>query len=99
LKGKQVTKGEARQTARCLNQNPYIFLDAVLFSYEIGYRKPEKAAYQKALDAVGETNFSKCALADDKKRTLDAAAALGMTPVLIPTPGDFVKVIEGRFGI
>jgi hypothetical protein len=23
----------------------------------------------------------------------------GMTPVLIPTPRDFVKVIEGRFGI
>jgi putative hydrolase of the HAD superfamily len=73
--------------------------DAVLFSYEIGCRKPDKAAYQKALDAVGETDFSKCALADDKKKNLDAAAALGMTPVLIPTPGDFVKVIEGRFGI
>jgi FMN phosphatase YigB (HAD superfamily) len=73
--------------------------DAVLFSYQIGCRKPDKEAYQKAVDAVGTTDFSTCALADDKKRNLEAAAALGITPITIPSPADFTKVIETRFGL
>ncbi|GAB4418257.1 MAG: glucose-1-phosphatase [Bacteroidia bacterium] len=67
-------------------------MDHVFLSYEMGLRKPDPAIFEAALAQAGwraeETLF-----ADDSRRNVDAAAALGLHTWWIETPADFDRMV------
>lgn len=46
------------------------------------YCKPERAAFERALDIAGESDPARCALIDDLPRTVHAAREFGMVGIL-----------------
>jgi putative hydrolase of the HAD superfamily len=58
-------------------------LDAVVFSYQIGVRKPDARMYQRALQAIGVAPADVIFVGDGGSDEHRGARALGMTTVLV----------------
>ena len=63
----------------------YDGFDAEVLSCEVGFKKPDPAIYQKALDAA-QCLPKECIFIDDKEPNLVPARALGMTTILAINP-------------
>jgi putative hydrolase of the HAD superfamily len=61
--------------------------DAVILSFEVGARKPQRAIYESALRAVGDPDPSTSLFVDDQANYCDAARNVGMDTRLILRPG------------
>jgi putative hydrolase of the HAD superfamily len=61
--------------------------DAVILSFEVGARKPQRAIYESALRAVGDPDPSTALFVDDQANYCDAARNVGMDTRLILRPG------------
>src|SRR5262249_46784322 len=57
--------------------------DAVLFSYELGIRKPDRRVYQRALDAVGAQALDAIFVGDGGSEEHRGARAVGLRTVLV----------------
>ncbi|MFJ1708733.1 HAD-IA family hydrolase [Kitasatospora sp. NPDC088346] len=55
--------------------------DAVVLSADVGVRKPDPAIFRIVLDRLG-VSADECLFVDDSETNLEAAAALGLTPLL-----------------
>ena len=67
--------------------------DALILSYEIGYRKPAHEIYEKALESVG-TVPEKSFYIDDRKDLVEAAGKLGIKGVVFDGEGSFEKILK-----
>lgn len=67
----------------------------VFVSHEIGHRKPDAAAFQHVLDAIG-VKAPQALLFDDLQPNIDAARALGMQVVLVRGPEDIRQGLAER---
>lgn len=67
----------------------------VFLSHEIGQRKPDAAAFQHVLDAIG-VPAPQALLFDDLQPNIDAARALGMQVVLVRGPQDVRQGLAER---
>jgi len=61
--------------------------DAVVLSFEVGSRKPQRAIYEAALRGVGDPDPSTALFVDDQPTYCDGARNLGMDTRLIMRPG------------
>jgi FMN phosphatase YigB (HAD superfamily) len=61
--------------------------DAVVLSFEVGARKPQRAIYDSALRSVGDPDPSTALFVDDQAGYCDAARNVGMDTRLILRPG------------
>ncbi|HJZ74913.1 MAG TPA: HAD-IA family hydrolase [Vicinamibacterales bacterium] len=57
--------------------------DAVVFSYAVGVRKPDRTMYQRALDGVGVTATDAIFVGDGGSEEHQGARALGLKTVLV----------------
>lgn len=67
--------------ARIRENHGYDGFDALVLSYEVGFRKPDLAIYEKALEAA-QCLPKECIFIDDKPSSLEPAKQLGMTTIL-----------------
>lgn len=67
-------------------------VDVVLMSHRIGARKPDAAAYERAIRAV-DVPAEACVFVDDLRRNVKGARQLGMTAFLY-TPGVEIEIAE-----
>jgi putative hydrolase of the HAD superfamily len=58
-------------------------VDAAVFSYELGYRKPDPRIYEQALDAIGVSAGDAIFVGDGGSDEHSGARALGMGTVLV----------------
>src|SRR5205814_10055227 len=58
-------------------------LDATVFSYEVGIRKPDPRIFRRALDAVGAAPAEALFVGDGGSDELRGARAVGMASVLV----------------
>ena len=58
-------------------------VDAVVFSYEAGIRKPDPRIYQRVLDVLDTPASDAVFVGDGGSNEHDGARAVGMTPVLV----------------
>lgn len=77
----------------------YEAFDAEILSYEVGFKKPDSAIYQKALEAA-QCLPEECIFIDDVPKYLIPAQALGMKTILATSPEQikrdlFVMLGEG----
>lgn len=64
--------------------SPYApLIDATVFSWAVGYRKPDPRGYRAAAQAVGLSPGDCWFVGDGGSRELRGAAAVGMKPVLV----------------
>lgn len=63
------------------------------FSSRLGTAKPDDAAYQQCLDALG-LPASEVVMVDDRQSNIDAASAMGMRTHLFTTPNDFLAAAD-----
>lgn len=64
--------------------------DEVLLSYEVKWRKPDRAIYEMALDRLGHFDPAKALFVDDQPDYCDGAASVGMATRLMMRRGDRV---------
>ncbi len=63
---------------------PYApLVDATVFSWSVGYRKPDPRGYEAAADALGLPTAECWFVGDGASREHFGASAAGMTPVLV----------------
>lgn len=66
------------------SDSPYApLVDAAVFSWVVGYRKPDPRGYRAAAQAIGVTAGECWFVGDGGSRELQGAAAVGMRPVLL----------------
>lgn len=63
------------------------------YSFEMGFRKPEKEAFQYVLD-VENIEAENCLMIDDRPENLDVAASLGMQCQEIKHPDEFYGLVQ-----
>lgn len=63
-------------------------LDAVVLSFERGIQKPDPRMFEMALDALG-VRAGEAVMVGDSATNDGAAAAVGITTVILPTLGEF----------
>lgn len=68
-------------------------VDAVIDSCEVGMRKPEPRIYAYACDQL-ETTTARTVFLDDMQVNVDAAAATGMTGVLVTDPAEAIATVK-----
>jgi putative hydrolase of the HAD superfamily len=78
--------------------NLYETFDAVVFSHEIGVRKPDPRIFSVTLDRLG-LNAAECVFVDDTEENLEAAVALGFTPLFALDPVEAARRIRMVFGL
>jgi putative hydrolase of the HAD superfamily len=61
--------------------------DAIVLSFEVGARKPQRAIYEAALGTVGDPEPSATLFVDDQAAYCDGARGLGINTRLILRPG------------
>jgi putative hydrolase of the HAD superfamily len=69
-------------------------VDALVFSSEVGLRKPNPAIYLAASDRLGVDPGECLYVGDGSNRELTGAAAVGMTPVRIVDPTEDVRMLR-----
>lgn len=67
----------------------------IYLSYEIGFRKPDKRAYQIVLDDLG-LKGEECVMVDNIEEDLVPARELGMRTVLAINPGQVVRDVREK---
>lgn len=76
------------------NQNDLgAFFDDVYLSHEIGFRKPEPAAYEFILNKH-ELKASETLFIDDKKENIEGAEVLGIRTIHLTDKAEFYKIFE-----
>lgn len=73
------------------------FFDPIIFSCDVGFRKPDPKIYEIALEKLG-CNPGECVFIDDKKRNTDGAEKLGMKGIVFENPLKLEKTLSG-FGV
>lgn len=68
-------------------------VDVLVFSCEVGLRKPDPAIYLAASDRLGVTPADCLYVGDGSYRELSGAAAVGMTPVRIVDPSEEAEML------
>lgn len=71
--------------------------DDVVISAEVGLRKPDPEIFHLAARRLAVSPAS-CIFVDDHGGHLEAAAAVGMRPLLHSVPADTIAALEGLFG-
>jgi len=76
-------------------------VDAAIFSYEVGYRKPDPRIYRHALAAIGVPAVDAIFVGDGGSDEHTGARAVGMSTVLVTRLISFwwPDRIEGRRGL
>ena len=69
-------------------------IDVLVFSSEIGLRKPDPAIYLAATEGLGVDPKACLYVGDGANRELTGAAFVGMTPVRIVDPGEDAVVLR-----
>ena len=81
--------------------------ETIVISGEVGQKKPEERLFTIALETLG-LDAAECVYVDDRRKNLDAAAALGFTPILfnsrkVPYAGivvdDYAGLIQALQGL
>lgn len=67
--------------------------DVTLYSGVIGAAKPDKKAFERALDSVG-VSANQCLFIDDKEANIAAATALGIPSLLFTSTDECITAIE-----
>jgi putative hydrolase of the HAD superfamily len=62
--------------------------DVVVFSCQVGMKKPDPRIYQKALQELEVAAVNVLYLGDGSSRELSGAAAVGLTPVMLKVAGE-----------
>lgn len=76
------------------SQNGWLsYFDEVFLSFEIGYRKPAREAFEHVLSELGKSP-EECVLVDDKEENVEAAKELGMRGVVFEDVGQLKKELE-----
>lgn len=65
----------------------------VFFSHRIGARKPERKAYEIAVNGMG-LDCSQCIFVDDRKENVKAAERLGITGIIYRNPKELEKILN-----
>jgi epoxide hydrolase-like predicted phosphatase len=71
--------------------------DQIIFSYDIGLRKPDPKIYKVALERL-QCDAGECVFIDDKKRNTDAAEKLGMKGIVFEEPSKLLEELV-RLGV
>jgi putative hydrolase of the HAD superfamily len=69
------------------------FFDKVYLSHEIGFRKPDAAAYRFILN-THQLNAHETLFIDDKKENIDGAKLLGIQTIHLKNKSEFYKIFE-----
>lgn len=78
---------------RIRENHGYDGFDALVLSYEVGFRKPDLAIYEKALEAA-QCLPEECIFIDDKPSSLEPAKQLGMTTILAKNTEQVVRDLK-----
>jgi putative hydrolase of the HAD superfamily len=70
------------------------FFDPIIFSCDVGFRKPDSKIYEIALEKLG-CDPEECVFIDDKKRNTDGAKKLGMKGIVFENPLRLGKTLSG----
>lgn len=72
-------------SATCLFERlqPHRYVDDVVLSFRVGFRKPDKRIYLTALRRLNESNPGQCLFIDDEREFCQGAEAIGITTSLI----------------
>jgi putative hydrolase of the HAD superfamily len=72
-------------SAACLFERlqPHRYVDDVVLSFQVGYRKPDERIYRTALRRLNEDNPGQCLFVDDEREFCQGAEAVGITTSLI----------------
>ena len=68
--------------------------EVIVDSAFVGMRKPDPRIYELTLERLGDVAASECVFVDDLDVNCDAAAALGMRPVLFHDAGQAITAVE-----
>jgi putative hydrolase of the HAD superfamily len=68
--------------------------EVIVDSGFVGMRKPDPRIYELTLERLGDVRAEECVFVDDVDVNCDAAAALGMRPVLFHDAGQAIAAVE-----
>lgn len=66
------------------------FFDQLIFSCDVGFRKPDPRIYEIALESL-KCDARECVFIDDKKRNTEGAENLGIKGIVFEEPAKLVK--------
>jgi beta-phosphoglucomutase-like phosphatase (HAD superfamily) len=87
--GRQIAASHAR-SSKTLNLTPDF--PQVFLSFELGLRKPERAAFEAIAAAIG-VPLNRIRFFDDTPASVEGARAIGMPAVLVRSPADVVTAL------
>lgn len=73
------------------------YFDLFVASGDIGYAKPEAAAYEYVADKLG-VRLDECVFTDDRQEYIDGATAVGMKTILFTSAKQFKADLSGILG-
>jgi putative hydrolase of the HAD superfamily len=87
-----ILSNHAKEWSQHMKQKFDLFksFDQIIFSCNVGFRKPDPKIYEIALERLG-CNPEECIFIDDKKRNTDSAEKLGIHGIVFQ---DFSNLIE-----
>jgi len=87
-----ILSNHAKEWSEYMKQRFDLFksFDQIIFSCDIGLRKPDPKSYQIALERL-HCDPNECVFVDDKMRNTDAAEKLGMKGIVFEEPSKLVE--------
>lgn len=94
-----ILSNHAKEWSEYMKQSFDLFksFDQIIFSCDIGLRKPDPKSYQIALERL-QSDPNECVFIDDKKRNTDAAEKLGIKGIVFEESSKLVEELA-RLGI
>ena len=88
-----LSNNSSQESVRMRDQGLYDCFDVILISGEIGFSKPDPAAFNLLAERLGvQTN--EMIFVDDTERSLSTAEEVGFTPILFKNHDQVVKELE-----
>ena len=82
----------------CRKKGWFDVFDRVFLSFELGARKPDKAAYHAVLKRI-RAKPGDCVLIDDKERNVKGAVSIGMHAILFKSARQLRRDLEKLFNL